>query len=247
MLTASREKLVQFLEHTHNDEAAISAIVEMVENQLPVLMRQYFKEDFTEIYSETNHNLYDTARQKIFLDSALIEKNAESGGMISRCLKKYSEFLQSKYFKSSVIPKENHTHVATTSGSSTEIEPVPTPVPQKLKEGSIVQVRGTEKHERNKALRDLCIAHYGYVCQVCGFDFQKAYGDLGKDFIEVHHLTPISETEGEHEVDPVNDLVPLCSNCHSMIHRGEDRPLTLEEMRETYKGIKWNTSAQTND
>ena len=50
--------------------------------------------------------------------------------------------------------------------------------------------------------------------------FAKTYGDLGKEFIEVHHLHPVSE--GVREVNPVEDLIPLCSNCHSMIHRQED-------------------------
>jgi predicted HNH restriction endonuclease len=51
-------------------------------------------------------------------------------------------------------------------------------------------------------------------------DFAKTYGDLGKEFIEVHHLYPVAQ--GERNVNPITDLIPLCSNCHSMIHRQED-------------------------
>jgi predicted HNH restriction endonuclease len=50
----------------------------------------------------------------------------------------------------------------------------------------------------------------------------------------VHHLNPISQTEGEHEVDPVNDLIPLCSNCHSMIHRLED-PGDWQKLKEMFE------------
>ena len=53
-------------------------------------------------------------------------------------------------------------------------------------------------------------------------NFVERYGEIGKEFIEIHHLNPISETDGEHEVNPATDLIPLCSNCHSMIHRLED-------------------------
>lgn len=55
-------------------------------------------------------------------------------------------------------------------------------------------------------------------CEICGFDFSKKYGDLGSDFIEVHHVKPISEMK-ENEKTKIEDLVMLCSNCHSMIHR----------------------------
>lgn len=55
-------------------------------------------------------------------------------------------------------------------------------------------------------------------CEVCGFDFYSTYGELGKDFIEAHHTKPISEMQ-ENEKTNINDIVLLCSNCHSMIHR----------------------------
>ena len=76
------------------------------------------------------------------------------------------------------------------------------------------------RYERDRGNRKACIAHYGYVCQVCGMNFEKAYGELGKNFIEVHHLHPVAQ--GERKVNPIEDLIPLCSNCHSMIHRQED-------------------------
>ncbi len=37
----------------------------------------------------------------------------------------------------------------------------------------------------------------------------------------MHHLVPLSELDGTTEVDPVTNMRPLCSNCHSMIHRGD--------------------------
>lgn len=66
-------------------------------------------------------------------------------------------------------------------------------------------------------------------CEICGFDFYSIYGELGKDFIEAHHAKPISEMK-ENEKTNINDIVLLCSNCHSMIHR--KRPwLKKEEIR----------------
>jgi len=63
--------------------------------------------------------------------------------------------------------------------------------------------------------------HGGYiVCECCGFDFTKAY-DIDDEYIEIHHRFPFSQTEGEHPVNSQTDLVPLCANCHRMIHHGQ--------------------------
>jgi hypothetical protein len=75
------------------------------------------------------------------------------------------------------------------------------------------------KFERDPALRSACLLHYGPICQVCGFDFEKFYGDLGKGYCHVHHIVPLSKIREEIEVNPITDLIPLCANCHSMIHR----------------------------
>lgn len=74
------------------------------------------------------------------------------------------------------------------------------------------------RRKRNKALRDECIRKYGCICYVCQFDFEKYYGERGKGYIEVHHLKPMANYDDEHTIT-VDDLRPLCSNCHSMIHK----------------------------
>ena len=67
---------------------------------------------------------------------------------------------------------------------------------------------------------------------VCDFDFEEAYGELGKGFIEVHHTKSLYSLEDEVEINPEEDLVCLCSNCHRMIHRRRDKILTVEELKE---------------
>jgi 5-methylcytosine-specific restriction enzyme A len=86
-------------------------------------------------------------------------------------------------------------------------------------------------YERSRTAGELCVDHYGYDCSVCGFDFGRAYGEVGEDFIHVHHLMPLSEIRGEYRVDPVRDLRPVCPNCHAMIHR-RTPPYGIEELRE---------------
>lgn len=92
-------------------------------------------------------------------------------------------------------------------------------------EGSRVPISGS-RIERNSQARDACLKLHGTSCCLCKFSFEDTYGELGKDFIHVHHLKPISESEGEHIVCPETDLRPVCPNCHAMIHRnGKNRPI----------------------
>ena len=89
---------------------------------------------------------------------------------------------------------------------------------QILSEGAKKQVV-VNAYERNPKARQECIKYYGTKCFICGFDFEKIYGKIGKDFIHVHHIKPLSEIYEEYEVNPIQDLRPVCPNCHAMIHK----------------------------
>lgn len=88
-------------------------------------------------------------------------------------------------------------------------------------EGAVKSVV-VNKYERDPAARAACIQHFGYVCRVCEFDFEAVYGSLGRDFIHVHHIIPLSELGEGYRVNPVTDLLPVCPNCHAMLHRGKE-------------------------
>ncbi len=98
----------------------------------------------------------------------------------------------------------------------------------------------TKVYERSKALRDAAIKHYTkddrIVCEACGFDFDKVYGDLGKGYIEVHHQKSIWQYEDTEFpkliAEALKDLVPLCANCHRMVHRKKGELLSMHELRE---------------
>jgi hypothetical protein len=85
-------------------------------------------------------------------------------------------------------------------------------------------------HERNLEARQLCIAHHGCRCSVCGFDFGAVYGPAGAGYIHVHFLRPLAELGEAYRVDPVNDLRPICPNCHAMIH-SVTPPFSIEELK----------------
>ena len=76
-----------------------------------------------------------------------------------------------------------------------------------------------------------------------GLIFEKVYGPLGKNFIEVHHTKPLSSVDEEVVVDSEKDLVVLCSNCHSMIHP-EKGP--CPDPRRTQKIIESNRGKSDN-
>ncbi|MGF7011619.1 5-methylcytosine-specific restriction protein A [Lachnospiraceae bacterium PF1-21] len=98
-------------------------------------------------------------------------------------------------------------------------------------EGKLSQVT-SNRYERNPINRELCLAANGYDCKVCGFDFEKFYGEIGKGFIHVHHLEMVSAYNGEKTIDPKKDLIPVCPNCHAMLHRSNPPvpPKKLKEM-----------------
>ena len=84
-------------------------------------------------------------------------------------------------------------------------------------EGRLTEVKVLSR-QRNRAARQQCLEASGYTCYVCDFNFEKTYGDIGKNFLEVHHTKPLATYDDEHPI-PQSELVALCSNCHSMVHR----------------------------
>ena len=85
-------------------------------------------------------------------------------------------------------------------------------------------------YERNRKARAECINHYGVSCVICGFNFEQVFGALGKGFIHVHHVVPLSEIGQEYELDPIRDLIPVCPNCHAIIHL-TGQTISVEELR----------------
>lgn len=117
----------------------------------------------------------------------------------------------------------------------TAFGPVPGPDPVQPGPGTYPEEAVTRvpvnRYERDAEARRACIAHRGSSCAACGFSFEEAYGELGKDFIDVHHVVPVAQLGGGYELDPLTDLVPLCANCHAMAHYGVSTPRTEVELR----------------
>lgn len=109
--------------------------------------------------------------------------------------------------------------------------------PEELEENNIDELTEgkrklsiTYRYERNPLARQLCLQHYGFNCSVCGFNFKDMYGEIGENFIHVHHLNEISLIGTEYKIDPIKDLRPVCANCHSMLHK-RNPAFSIEELK----------------
>ncbi len=98
-------------------------------------------------------------------------------------------------------------------------------------EGGRYKVWGT-KFERSLENRRLCVEHWGCFCQGCGFNFEAVYGEIGRALIHIHHLIPLCE--GNQNPDPKKDMIPLCPNCHCVVHRRKPL-LSIDELRSLLK------------
>jgi 5-methylcytosine-specific restriction protein A len=85
------------------------------------------------------------------------------------------------------------------------------------------------RFERNRSARACCLKHYGHSCSACEINMEKKYGAIGRHYMHVHHIVPISTVGATYQVDPIRDLRPLCPNCHAMVHTS-DPPLRIDEL-----------------
>lgn len=87
-----------------------------------------------------------------------------------------------------------------------------------------------KRYERSPLNRQRAVKLHGLTCNICGFNFEEVYGTRGKDFIEVHHVKPTNMLKEKQPIDPQDDLITVCSNCHRMIHRTPGEILGVEDM-----------------
>ncbi|WP_053284797.1 HNH endonuclease [Clostridium botulinum] len=108
---------------------------------------------------------------------------------------------------------------------------------QKLKEGAKYRIT-VNAYERNPKAKKQCIEYYKklnngkVVCQICGFDFGNFYGEEAEGRIHVHHLKPLHEIGEQYKINVINDLIPICPNCHLVIHSKEPayKPTDIKRM-----------------
>lgn len=197
----------------------LNALIKAAEENLPTLIKQHVRKDF--------HCLFDdvySIEELISISSKL--KNDEEiliafqGHISSKAIDAYVRFYASKYdidLKSLNVPNNDE---------QDSLEEEKHQIEGRLTEAKVL------RRQRNRNARQKCLEASNYTCYVCGFNFEKVYGEIGKGFIEVHHKTPLSEYDEEHEI-PQSELCALCSNCHSMVHRNK-KALDVDELKRIY-------------
>ena len=196
----------------------LNTLINATEKSLPALIREHIKKDFVCIYDDiyTIEELL-TFSLKLKSDDEIL---AGYAGYISyKALEVYIRFYANKIGVDlstiQISEKEN-------GNSNNDIE-------HQMVEGRLMEDK-VLRRVRNRAARQKCLENSNFTCSVCGFNFYKVYGEIGKDFIEVHHTKPLSSYNEEHEVLE-SELVALCSNCHSMVHRRRPMPYSIDEIK----------------
>lgn len=103
---------------------------------------------------------------------------------------------------------------------------------EKYFEGALKRIT-VNAYERDFNARQKCLEASGVSCIICGFNFEKQFGIIGKGFIHVHHIKPLSGIGEEYEINPIKDLCPICPNCHTMVH-SQKPPYSIEEIKKLW-------------
>ena len=152
---------------------------------------------------------------------------------IMEALQDFSEF-EMPYFETELAKwKSNHAYRIKPFPDVKQVVLPKAELPEELLVEGGMQDILTNRYERNLTARKKCIAVHGTACNICGFDFGTAYGPEFAGKIEVHHILPLHEIKEDYVVDPVNDLIPVCPNCHMILHsKPNGGYYTPEEVRE---------------
>jgi len=164
------------------------------------------------------HALIEAGRPDLSLESLVLEPQFQS-------LFTPSELAEAKRRLATVPQYAKRTVI-----SPDRVHAEDLPDEQEFSEGAKKQIT-VNAYERDPKARAACLKRHGYNCHVCGMNFQDIYGDIGKNFIHVHHRKPLAGRRMDYKVNPTIDLVPVCPNCHTMLHTSTP-PLGIEELKE---------------
>lgn len=116
--------------------------------------------------------------------------------------------------------------------SKEDLHPTDVPDDSEYTEGAVRKVT-VNAYERDRNARAACIKKHGTRCAVCGMSFLQRYGKIGKGFIHVHHKKPLAIRREEYKLRPTIDLVPVCPNCHAMLHTVTP-PMAVQNLKAIY-------------
>ena len=224
MLTEDQKLIhTEFRKYLRTEESQkgnmLNTLINAAENNLPALIKQHIRPDFDCIYDDI-YSIEEllTMSAKISSDEDILA--GPYGYISSKAIEAYIRFYAQKH-------NINLDAVSLPEDPSDQ-QPAEDEEEKQRLEGRMTEAK-VLRRQRNRQARQQCLEASGYKCYICGFDFEKTYGEIGKGFLEVHHKRPISTYDEEHEI-PQSELVALCSNCHSMVHRRKEA-MDVDELK----------------
>ena len=149
----------------------LNTLINATEVSLPALITRYVRPDFECIYDD----IYSI--EEMLLYAAKLKSDeilASQSGYISwKAIDAYIRFYAQKHDIDLTAIKQPE--VKTVDSTEAEDEE------QERYEGRLTEAK-VLRRQRNRAARQQCLEEFGYTCYVCGFNFEKTYGDIGKNF-----------------------------------------------------------------
>lgn len=204
----------------------LNNLINAAENRLPALIRNHFNPDFQCLYDD----IYAVEELLSYSKRIRFDENILAGPFGYICSKAIDGYIRYYADKKGINLDEIHLPDEEPSTSSQDQDEEQLRIEGRLTEAKIL------RRQRNRAARQKCMEDAKYICYVCGFNFEKVYGAIGKEFIEVHHTKPMATYDDEHPI-PQSELCALCSNCHSMVHRKRE-VIDVDDLKRMYEENK---------
>lgn len=214
-------------------------------------LREAIKTLIQEEKIQIDHITVHTQKEVLALDEKPLKEpekeEAEKEDDLSDFDRLFEAIMMPKVKSEPVVVKESPKEhipvkeVSTIQEVTKKVEPVVQKVEQRaetIQQSEIVQEETKVKEESKQLTKEQikaeCIDYYGAICDICGFDYGYTYGEAYEMAIEVHNTKEESVEEILPHTHPIEDLVPICHNCHHILHT--HRPaLTIEQMRQMIK------------
>ena len=227
MLTEDQKLIhTEFRKYLRTEESQkgnmLNTLINAAENNLPALIKQHIRPDFDCIYND----IYSI--EELLSMSARIRSDEDIlagpyGYISSKAIEAYIRFYAQKH--------NINLYAISLPNAPSDQQPDEEEEEKHRLEGRMTEAR-VMRRQRNQKARQQCLEASGYKCYICGFNFEETYGEIGKGFLEVHHIKPLATYDDEHPI-PLSELCALCSNCHSMVHRKKE-VLDVEELKRIY-------------
>lgn len=240
-----RETFKSFLTEKNGENAL--RWLNVVDFGLKVLLQSVGElKETQEVYDVTDLERVDDWRNKMRSEQAWQYIDEQNNGLLSKALRQYWKFAErldlvnnsTKGFQAAKPVGEDDDIDEPEPGVKISKKRQTIFISDGVTEGEATEVTLT-KYERSRLARQLCIDAYGgtYSCEVCGLKLADKYGhrEDKEDYIEVHHIVEHAEKSkqsGSHEVNYRKEMIPLCPNCHRMIHQLKDHTISPDELRD---------------